>query len=212
MTILLEQLRTEAYLPSLVENGNPDQVVVLHDFSEQEKELWIDTLVSEARVRSGDLTAKATRRALNALANTVKVGEDQDGSMLLRSVAVLQRPSGRVSGVVVCQWLIRAERLESEEASIELQLSRPQLYAHGIGSRHEVYEATLLHALRQMDPGVSQLIASLQYDGAEAISWTCPVSARDEPFLQEAHNRLMLKFYGTSETPTLADIEASLAA
>src|SRR5690606_15579495 len=86
----LHAIQTEAELPPMIQNGNPDRIEVSHDFeNDAARQIWIEAIAQHAQIESGDLSAQLSRRALAQPANHFTFSPEGDGLYLLRSVGHL---------------------------------------------------------------------------------------------------------------------------
>ncbi|VTU42066.1 MULTISPECIES: hypothetical protein [unclassified Variovorax] len=209
MTATVLAFRTELQLPSPSAPGNPDLVMVLPDFpSEQQALAWSEMVVDSLATEQGPFTAQAARRLANQQAGELTVNEDDVAGILVRAVATVQRPSGRVAGVALVHLSMHAERVTTPEASYaRLRVGLPVVHTAGLAVQTEVLEAALMNLLDQAEAAADALVQEVRREASDCVVWNLPVRFGDGELLQELNLRLIERFYASS-----LDEETMLAA
>jgi hypothetical protein len=197
MTATVLAFRTEMQLPSSAVPGNPDLVMVLPDFpSEQQAEAWSQMVADSLLTEQGPFTAQAAQRLASQAAGEMTVSEDAVAGMLVRAVATVQRPSGRVAGVALVHLSLHAERVITPEGSYaSLRVGTPVVHTSGLAAQTEVLEAALMNLLDQAEAAAAALVEEVRLDDLDCIVWNLPVRFGNGTLLRELNLRLIERFY-----------------
>jgi hypothetical protein len=198
MTAIIHQLHAELSIHPVQAMGNPDIVTILPDFpSPAEAAEWIQVLRTELTTEQGSFSAQALTRLTARNAHRIETDEFDGRSMLLRSVATVRRPSGRVTGIALAHMAVHAEReVHPEGVFISLRFGAPVMHLNDSANKTEVLEATLIHMLDQAEEAASSLVLALGHSTDMPIVWTLPTRSSGAHLLQELNARLVQRFYG----------------
>lgn len=202
MTASVLSFRTEMALPAAIENGNPDIVSIVPAFTDAEQaSTCISALASATASSQGEFSAQALQRLATQAAGHVVPNEFGGAAFLVRTIAQVARPSGRITGHALAHLAIHGERTTTPEGTyIVLRIAAPSVHTVDQGEKTEVLEATLLTMLEQAEDAADALVAHLYRADSDIVVWNLPIRHKSTALMQDLNARLLQRLF-VSPTP-----------